>query len=128
PMRRLLPLLIFAACDSGKPSNLGPQEIPLRIAQRCPGDANCPDSGDGKLYAGFAKRVITPVVEPFTDTNGNNVWDAGEPFTDMNGNGQFDPVYLAGRDNNVIAFGVANDVWVRAWAVKYNATTIAFFT
>jgi len=28
--------------------------------------------------------------EPFTDENGNGVWDAGEPFTDINGNGQWD--------------------------------------
>jgi hypothetical protein len=121
-------LLLFAACETAAPSNLGPGEIPLKIAQRCPGDPNCPDSGDGKLYAGVARRVITPTVEPFTDLNGNNVWDDGEPFTDMNGNGKFDPVYLAGRDNNVIAFGVADDVWVRAWAIRTNATTIAFFT
>src|SRR3954470_16621208 len=99
-MRYLLVLLLIG-CDSPKPE-LGPEEIPLRIAQRCPGDANCPDQGDGKLYAGAAKRVITPVVEPFTDTNGNQVWDEGEPFTDLNANGKFDPVYLAGRDNNVI--------------------------
>ncbi|MGE5175058.1 MAG: putative LPS assembly protein LptD, partial [Hyphomicrobiales bacterium] len=28
--------------------------------------------------------------EPFTDLNGNGVWDAGEPFTDQNGNGVYD--------------------------------------
>jgi len=28
--------------------------------------------------------------EPFSDTNGNGVHDAGEPFTDVNGNGIFD--------------------------------------
>jgi hypothetical protein len=119
--------LLVAACgSSSKP--LGPGEIPLKVAQRCPGDPNCPDSGDGKLYAGVATAVITPTIEPFTDLNNNNVWDQGEPFTDTNGNGQFDPVYLAGRANNVLAFGVSNDAWVRAWAVHYNQTTIAFFT
>src|SRR5262249_22797072 len=49
-------------------------------------------------------------------------------FTDLNGNGKFDPVYLAGRNNNVIAFGVKDDVWVRAWALQQGMTTLAFFT
>jgi TadE-like protein len=29
--------------------------------------------------------------EPFTDENGNEVWDTGEPYTDINGNGTWDP-------------------------------------
>jgi TadE-like protein len=29
--------------------------------------------------------------EPFTDQNGNGVWDNDEPFTDINGNGTWDP-------------------------------------
>lgn len=28
--------------------------------------------------------------EPFTDQNGNGLYDAGEPYTDINGNGQWD--------------------------------------
>ena len=28
--------------------------------------------------------------EPYTDTNGNNMYDEGEPYTDVNGNGQWD--------------------------------------
>ncbi len=28
--------------------------------------------------------------EPFTDTNGNGIYDSGEPFTDVNGNGTWD--------------------------------------
>jgi len=31
-----------------------------------------------------------PKSEPFTDNNGNNVWNSGEPFTDLNGNGSYD--------------------------------------
>ena len=30
--------------------------------------------------------------DPFTDTNGNGVWDAAEPFVDGNGNGVFEPL------------------------------------
>ena len=29
--------------------------------------------------------------EPFTDQNGNGVWDNSEPYTDINGNGTWDP-------------------------------------
>jgi TadE-like protein len=29
--------------------------------------------------------------EPFTDENGNTVWDNDEPYTDINGNGTWDP-------------------------------------
>ena len=29
--------------------------------------------------------------EPFTDENGNGVWDNDEPYTDINGNGTWDP-------------------------------------
>ncbi|HET6452763.1 MAG TPA: hypothetical protein VFI02_00020 [Armatimonadota bacterium] len=30
--------------------------------------------------------------DPFTDTNGNGVWDPAEPFIDVNGNGIFEPL------------------------------------
>ena len=29
--------------------------------------------------------------EPFTDEDGDGVWDNDEPFTDINGNGNWDP-------------------------------------
>jgi hypothetical protein len=29
--------------------------------------------------------------EPFTDQNGNHLYNSGEPFVDVNGNGQWDP-------------------------------------
>ena len=57
-------VLLLCACDPG--SNLGPGEIPLKIDQRCPGDPQCSARGDDRLYAGAAKRTITPTVEPFT--------------------------------------------------------------
>jgi Neutral/alkaline non-lysosomal ceramidase, N-terminal len=115
-----------AACD--KSNGLDPQEIPLVVAQRCPGDPACADTGDGKLYAGAAKRDVTPKVEPFTDMNANGVWDPGEPFTDMNGNGTFDAYWIAGYGNGRLATGVNDPNWVRAWVLRYNQTTIAFFS
>ena len=117
---------LAAACSTS--NGLGPDEIPLVIAQRCPGDANCPDVGDGKLYVGAAKREATPTIEPFTDTNSNGVWDPGEPFVDKNGNGQFDAFWIAGYGNGRLAYDVHDPVWVRAWVLRYNETTIAFFS
>ncbi|MFO0573191.1 MAG: hypothetical protein U1A78_04265 [Polyangia bacterium] len=112
------------APDLLKDTRLDPDEILLKVAQRCPGDPGCPDSGDNVLYAGVAKRDITPEVEPFTDTNKNNVWDPGEPYTDKNGNGQFDAYWMAGFGQNRLAFGVHDPTWARALALRYNQTTV----
>ncbi|MHC5022638.1 MAG: S8 family serine peptidase, partial [Planctomycetota bacterium] len=51
---------------------------------------------DGVLTRGKTIRVAVIEwaywgAEPFTDENGNGVYDPPEPFTDMNGNGQHDP-------------------------------------
>ena len=40
-----------------------------------------------KVYQDFP-NIGQP--EPFTDSNGNGIYNLGEPFTDMNGNGQWD--------------------------------------
>src|SRR5262249_20755692 len=40
--------------------------------------------------------------EPFTDTNGNGVYDMGEPYTDINGNGV--------RDGSIISQMLAPEV------------------
>src|SRR4051812_49415823 len=68
--------------DPGRPdmaSPLGPDEIPLKVEQRCPGDPDCADVGDDVLYAGVSVVNATPQVETFTDTNKNGIWDDGEP-------------------------------------------------
>lgn len=103
---------------------LGPDEIPLKVAQRCPGDPDCADTGDGVLFVGTARRDVTPIVEPFEDKNGNGVWDTGEPFTDKNGNGTFDAFWLAGYGNGRLAYGVHDPVWARALALRQNQTTV----
>lgn len=105
-------------------TRLDPDEINLKVAQRCPGDPDCADRGDGVLYAGVATRDVTPEVEPFTDTNKNNVWDDGEPFTDKNGNGKFDAYWMAGFGRGRLAFGVHDQTWARAIALRYNETTV----
>ncbi len=125
-----------ATVDSGSPvagdmasapftgSGLMPDEIPLVVDQVCPGGPKCADSGDGKLYAGTAKRDVTPLVEPFVDTNGNGTRDDDESYTDLNGNGRFDPVYMAGYGKNRLAFGVHDPTWVRCIALRQNETTL----
>mgnify|MGYP000971250155 CR=1 FL=1 len=105
-------------------STLGPDEIPLRIAQVCPGDANCPAGGDGKLQVGVGVRDISPTIEPFTDSNGNRVWDFGEPYTDLNGNGQYDAYWMA-NDTGRQILGVHDPIWVRCYALRQDQSTVA---
>jgi hypothetical protein len=50
--------------------------------------------------------------EPFTDENGNEVWDNDEPFTDVNGNGTWDP------DMGAAGLGGPGDVVV--YRMSYN--------
>ena len=40
------------------------------------------------VYDSFA-NIGKP--EPYTDSNGNTIYNIGEPYTDINGNGQWDP-------------------------------------
>lgn len=63
--------------------------------------------------AGASKVSITPVVETFTDSNGNGLHESGEPFVDLNGNWAFDPVWMAGFGQGRLARGVLDDLWVR---------------
>ncbi len=47
--------------------------------------------------------------EPFTDTNGNNKYDAGEPFTDVNQNGKWDAdmgTNSVGKGGDIVAYTV----------------------
>jgi hypothetical protein len=120
----LLGLVAAGAAACGEPA-LGPDEIRLRVALRCPGDAQCPDGPSRVLEAGAGKRDVTPAVETFTDENGNGKWDPGEPFVDANGNGILDLYFLAGLGNNRYATGVHDPIWARAIALRQNATTIA---
>lgn len=129
--RWLVALGLMLSCDtSPAPGDslpqpmLGPDEIPLQIDMRCPGDANCPDTGDDQLYVGYAGRDVTPEIEPFVDDNKNGVWDRGEAFTDRNNNGVFDAYWIAGYSSGRLATGVADPIWARALALRQNQTTV----
>ena len=95
--------------------------VPLLV---CPGGPGCREAA-GPLLVGAAKRVITPLVEPWTDTNGNGQWDRGEPFEDLNGNDRFDPVYVAGFGMNRVATEIHDDIWVRAISLRRGDTALA---
>ncbi len=83
----------------------------------CPGAAGC-ESADGPLSVGASARVITPLVEPWTDANGNGVYDDGEPYDDLDGDGVFSPVWMAGFDPGRAASGVHDDTWARALTLR----------
>lgn len=127
--------LLTTACPGPEPvgsqdpepnSLLDPDEIPLQVSARCPGQDHCKDGGDGILYAGYGVSDITPEVEPFVDQNANGLWDEGEPFTDKNGNSRFDAYWIAGYGNGRLAYGVHDPSWARAIALKQNETLVVF--
>ena len=100
-----------------------PDEIRLKIDRRCPGTRAAPTPAMTALRRLFRSRHH-PDIEPFTDQNGNGVWDAGEPYTDKNGNGKFDEYWIAGYGNGRLATGVADPIWARAIAIRQNQTTV----
>lgn len=116
--------LSLPAPDMARDPNLGPDEIPLVVEKRCPGDPSCPDSGDNILYVGVGKKDISPAVEPFVDKNMNGVYDSDETFTDKNGNGKFDAYWMAGFGSGRLAYGVHDPVWARALAIRQNQTLL----
>lgn len=129
--------LLLMACPgpSDEPQDMGtspdlranlldPDEIPLKISERCPGDPKCPDNGDATLYAGYGVRETTPEIETFDDKNKNGTWDDGEPYDDKNKNGKFDAYWMAGYGNGRLALGVHDPTWARAIAIKQNQTLV----
>lgn len=69
------------------------------------------------MRVGAAKRDITPLVEPFTDSNGNDWRDDDEPFTDMDDDDTYDPTYIAGFGARQ-ATGVHDPIWTRCLAIE----------
>jgi hypothetical protein len=91
-----------------------------RLDLRVAGDA------PGPLRAGFAAVAITPpVVDTWTDRNGNARLDPGEPVRDVNRNGRFDAYWLAGFHDRRPATGVHDDLWARAMVLDDGKTVLA---
>ncbi len=57
--------------------------------------------------------------EPFTDENGNDIWDEGEPYNDVNGNGAWD------EDMAVAGLGSGGDIVL--YRVKYSVDSLTGF-
>jgi Flp pilus assembly protein TadG len=73
------------------------------------------------------KITISPMVystltnvnqpEPYTDSNGNNAYNAGESYTDVNGNGEWD------EDMGEAGLGEANDIVVYTVSYPWHVVT-----
>lgn len=90
----------------------------------CPGAIGC-EAAAGPLRAGAAARTITPVVEQWTDENGDGRYQVGEPFVDENDNGTLDAVWLAGFSIGRQATGVHDDMWTRVLVLEQGDTKVA---
>ena len=80
------------------------------------------------LQAGFASVDITPQVpDTWIDKNEDAQYDPkdGDTFTDGNGNGKFDPVWMAGFQNNRPAMGVHDPLWARTMIIANGKHKIA---
>jgi len=80
------------------------------------------------LSAGFAALTITPEVpDRWTDADKDGQYfpDKGDTYEDVNQNGKFDPVWMAGFQNNRPAQGVHDDLWVRVMVLENNGYKIA---
>lgn len=91
--------------------------------------ANFGGGSPGRISAGFAAVPITPAVpDSWTDRNGDAMYNErdGDTYTDGNGNGRFDPVWLAGFQNNRPATGIHDDLWSRAMIVDDGSTRVAW--
>jgi hypothetical protein len=76
------------------------------------------------LRAGAAAAVVTPVVEPFEDLNGNRKHDEDEPFTDLDGDQVWDPVWMGGFGSERPALGIHDDLYARALVLERGETRI----
>jgi hypothetical protein len=108
---------------------------PAPDPRRCPGDPECPDTGDGVLRVGAAREAFTPVIDESTeiltlDVNGDGEYDPsqGDTFRDVNGNGRFDGEWIAGFGNARGAQGVHDDLWASVIALEQNQTRVALLS
>lgn len=90
----------------------------------CPGAPHCASTGDGTLAVGAAAKIYTPpIVETWTDEDGDSEYDAGEPFVDADGDGEFDAYWMFGGGRP--ANGVMTDLEARAVVFRQGDTTVA---
>jgi len=91
-------------------------------------DLNIQNERNVPLQVGFSAVPITPVgYDSWTDANGDARYrpEDGDTFIDENGNGQFDPIYMAGFQNQRPAQGIHDQLWARAMVVDDRQTRLA---
>ncbi len=102
----------------------------IMLRDRNPGyriDIKVEQQQQSQVKAGFFALPITPEIPDFwrdADGNGQFNIEGGDYYEDQNGNDQFDPVYLAGFQNNRPAAGIHDDLWARAMVLSTDSFTL----
>ena len=79
------------------------------------------NEGKGELSAGFAIADISPVgFDTWEDANDDARFNEsdGDHYNDLNGNDKFDPIWLAGFQQNRPASGINDPLWARAMVLN----------
>jgi hypothetical protein len=114
----LVSCAVVVACAPEEEAPAPPSPLALDRQQRttplrCPGAPSCA-TATGPLRVGAAARDITPVLERWTDSDGDGRYDEGEAFEDLDGDGVWDPVWLAGFGLARPARELHDALWARA--------------
>ena len=73
-------------------------------------------------------RAMATFGEPFTDQNGNSLWDLKEPYADSNANGLWDPAHLdpSPPSGYTVSWSVFDDVsgnmekYIRVYVTRHD--------
>lgn len=79
------------------------------------------------IEAGFYALPITPEIPDYwrdVDGDGQFNIEQGDYYEDRNGNDQFDPIYMAGFQNNRPAAGIHDDLWARGMVIQVDSFTL----
>ena len=108
----------MAGCGGGS----GAVELP---GEDVLGDEGPDVPAPAPILAGVGQANIDPTFEPYTDTNGNHVWDAGEPFEDTNGNDTLDTLWMGGFGMRQPT-GTHDPLTARTLALRFGGETYLF--
>ena len=137
PIRLLtgLALALIVACGGGSSDPdagvdaMGGPRAPFP-AHFCPGSPGCDGVGDGVFRVGAGRADINPTLieTEWVDEDEDGEFDSGEDFTDTNGNEKFDAVWMAGYGNGRPAVGFHSDIWARAIVFEWNDVRVGLTT
>jgi len=77
------------------------------------------------IRAGAGIMDVTPSFEPYTDQNGNLLYDPGEPFEDLDDDGELDSLYVGGFGARQPT-GVHDPLWARTVALELGGEIFTF--